>query len=42
MTKLQPWFIAQTIKAMCLPTVTALKVQQIYWETWHDVFREVK
>lgn len=36
-----PWWIAQAVRAAAAPAVFALNVQAAYWQTWHEVFREV-
>ena len=37
--KLTPWRIARTVDLMWAPVRIAAVSGQIYWATWHQVFR---
>lgn len=37
--KLMPWRIARTVDLMWTPVRIAAVTGQIYWATWHEVFR---
>ena len=40
--KLMPWRIARTVDLMWAPVRIAAVTGQIYWTTWHQVFRYPK
>ena len=37
--KLMPWRIARTVDLLWMPVRIAAQTQQLYWATWHQVFR---
>ena len=39
MDKLMPWRIARTVDLLWMPARIAAVSCQIYWATWHQVFR---
>lgn len=38
-SKLMPWYIAQAVRAAFAPTIIALEVQAVFWNTWAAVYR---
>ena len=37
--KLTPWRIARAVDLLWMPVRIAAQTQQLYWATWHQVFR---
>ena len=37
--KLTPWRIARAVDLLWMPVRIAAQTQQLYWTTWHQVFR---